>query len=398
MTDNTEEKEEINPLDMPDEEAAELLLSDDDAVITPQEPTSTEETEESSEEEESSEDLGKTEESEKEGKEEEDSEGEEEENLAAKAEDTEQKEDPKERKDQRKSKEAAEETKADDTTTKVEETPKDIDYKAEYERLIAPFRANGKDMQIESVDDALTLMKMGANYNKKMAGLKPNLKLLKMLEKNNLLDESKLSFLIDLDQKNPGAVNKLIKDSGIDPLDIDTEKEDEYRPSTYTVDDKEVELDGVLDEIRDTQSFKDTLGIITNKWDDSSKQVLYDNPGLIKVINEHVGAGVYTKIAGVIESERMFGRLTNMTDLEAYKHVGDAIMAKGGFQTSTEQPDTTESTDAAPVTKKTDPKLNERRKAASSTKSASSSKKTNDFNPLAMSDEDFEKVSGSQFL
>ncbi|RLD76246.1 MAG: hypothetical protein DRJ15_15705, partial [Bacteroidetes bacterium] len=259
MTDNTEEKEEINPLDMPDEEAAELLLSDDDAVITPQEPTSTEETEESSEEEESSEDLGKTEESEKEGKEEEDSEGEEEEDLAAKAEDTEQKEDPKERKDQRKSKEAAEETKADDTTTKVEETPKDIDYKAEYERLIAPFRANGKDMQIESVDDALTLMKMGANYNKKMAGLKPNLKLLKMLEKNDLLDESKLSFLIDLDQKNPGAVNKLIKDSGIDPLDIDTEKEDEYRPSTYTVDDKEVELDGVLDEIRDTQSFKDTL-------------------------------------------------------------------------------------------------------------------------------------------
>ena len=97
----------------------------------------------------------------------------------------------------------------------------EINYQAEYERLLTPFKANGRQMQVHSVDDAMQLMQMGANYNKKMAGLKPNLKLMKMLEKNDLLNEEKLSFLIDLQTKDPAAIARFIKDSEVDPLDID---------------------------------------------------------------------------------------------------------------------------------------------------------------------------------
>lgn len=110
-------------------------------------------------------------------------------------------------------------------TATTDEATSDIDYEAAYKQLTATFRANGKDIQVNSVEDAITLMKMGANYNKKMAGLKPNLRLMKMLENNNLLDESKLTYLIDLDKKDPEAIKKFIKDSGVDPLDIDTEKD-----------------------------------------------------------------------------------------------------------------------------------------------------------------------------
>ena len=89
-----------------------------------------------------------------------------------------------------------------------------VDYKAEYDRLVAPFKANGREITVKSVDDAIALMQMGANYNKKMSALKPNLKLMKLLENNGLLDETKIGFLIDLEKKNPDAINKLIKDSG----------------------------------------------------------------------------------------------------------------------------------------------------------------------------------------
>ena len=89
------------------------------------------------------------------------------------------------------------------------------DYKAEYLRLLAPFKANGKEIAVSTVDDAISLMQMGANYNKKMAGLKPSLKMLKLLENSGLLSEEKISYLIDLEKKNPAAINKLIKDSGI---------------------------------------------------------------------------------------------------------------------------------------------------------------------------------------
>src|SRR5690606_38757650 len=96
-----------------------------------------------------------------------------------------------------------------------------VDHKAIVDKLFAPFKANGKEMVVDNVDDAVALMQMGANYNKKMAALKPNLKLLKLLENNNLLSEEKIGFLIDLDKKNPAAIGKLLKDSGIDPLDVD---------------------------------------------------------------------------------------------------------------------------------------------------------------------------------
>ena len=280
-----------------------------------------------------------------------------------------------------------------------EEDVKDseLDYKAEYEKLIAPFRANGKDMQISNVDDAITLMQQGANYNKKMAGLKPNLKLMKMLENNELLDESKLAFLIDLNKKNPEAVQKFIKDSGLDPLEIDTEGNAEYTPGTYTVDDTEVELDSVLDDIRDTKSFNETIDIISNKWDASSKKVLLEQPSIIGIINEHVSNGVYAKITQVVENERMLGRLKNLSDLEAYRHIGDAIQAKGGF--NKKEPTSKANEDAAKKVDKPkdDPKLKNRKRAASSTKQTPRKKGDKNFNPLALSDEEFEKVAGSPY-
>jgi len=114
------------------------------------------------------------------------------------------------------------EEKADESEKKPDEAA--VDFEAEYKRLLTPFKANGREIAVKSVDDAIALMQMGANYNKKMAALKPNLKLMKMLENNGLLSEDKIGFLIDLEKKNPAAINKLVKDSGIDPMDLDAEK------------------------------------------------------------------------------------------------------------------------------------------------------------------------------
>jgi len=284
---------------------------------------------------------------------------------------------------------------------------KQVNYEVEYNKLLAPFRANGKELKVGSVDDAIALMKMGANYNKKMAGLKPNLKLMKMLENNNLLNEAKLSFLIDLDQKNPDAVAKFLKDSEIDPMEIDTDATSKYKPKTYTVHDKEMELDSVLDDIQDTSSFNTTIDIISNKWDSASKKIILEDPEIIRAINDHVANGIYDQIDQVIQSERMLGRLSGLSDLDAYKQIGDAIQAAEGF---TEQPDnsdnagntgnTTNETQKLKIVskpKKETPELKNRKRAAGSTKS-SSVKKTPDFNPLSVSDEEFEKIAASQFM
>ena len=253
--------------------------------------------------------------------------------------------------------------------------------------LFTPFRANGKDMQVSNINDARTLMQMGANYNKKMAGLNPNLKLMKMLGNNDLLDESKLNYLIDLSNKNPEAIAKLIKDSGVDPLDIDTDSPIDYKPNSYTVNDKEVDLDSVLEDISDTPSFDKTINIISNKLDDASKRVLLDSPELIPKINEHVATGVYGQIMDIIEQERTLGRLTELSDLDAYQHVGDVLDKQGAFN---KQPPAQYQAPSTTPGRVKDPKLNAKKRAASGTKSSPKVRgKANAINPLELSDEDF---------
>ena len=311
--------------------------------------------------------------------------------------------------DEQDAEEVAPEQKLKDEGVKEEkpDTPEAgaVDYKAEYERLIAPFKANGRDISVKNVDDAIALMQMGANYNKKMAALKPNLKLLKMLENNNLLTEDKISFLIDLEKKNPDAINKLMKDSGLDPMDLDAEKASAYRPKTYTVDDREIELDTVLDELQGSPAYNRTLDIVSNKWDGASKQTIAGSPQILKVLNDHVDRGIYDLIIKEVESERVFGRLNGLSDIEAYRQVGDSIQARGGFDhLGTGRSPQGQQTPVAgkvvtPKPKQADDeRLKEKRRAASSTKPVAPKSLPKDFNPLALSDDEFSKIGIDKFL
>ena len=276
-----------------------------------------------------------------------------------------------------------------------------VDYEAAYKKLTAPFKANGREIQVTSVEDAVSLMQMGANYNKKMAALKPNLKLMKLLENNGLLNEERISYLIDLEKKNPDAINKLIKDSGLDPLDLDAAKAGDYKPTVRKVDDREMELDTVLEELQDSPAYNQTLDIVSNKWDASSKQVIANSPQLLKVIANHVQSGIYDMIHKEIENERLFGRLNGLSDIEAYRQVGDAIQARGGFSHLSTQGHQTQ---PKPVVVPPKPQMGdedkrrEKKLAASGSKAVVPSKPATEFNPLSMSDDEFNKVVKQQFL
>ena len=263
------------------------------------------------------------------------------------------------------------------------------------------FKANGKDVTIDNVEDALQLMQMGANYGKKMKGLAPNLRMMKMLDNNGLLSEDKINRLIDLDKKDPAAIAQLIKDSGIDPLELGGEgKDSTYQPKTYNVGDSEVELDAALDDISGTSSYQETLSVISTKWDESSRSAIVADPSIIGTINAHIDNGTFAQVTKVIDKERMLGRLNGVSDIEAYQLIGNQMQEKGQF--AGQQQPAPENT-RAEVKKKivgkkaVDPKvLKDRKRAASSTKSSPGSTKKDSYDPLDMSDEDFMKL-GNKF-
>lgn len=366
-----------NPLGMSDEDfiksyTGESSFDSEEGVDTPLESTEAEdESTESTEEESESTDSEETQVEDESIEEDEDS-GSSEESVTVKDEDTSESD--------------------EDVTDKGTEESSD-EYKTFYEQVTAKFKANGRDMQVNSADEVIQLMQMGANYAKKMAALKPSLSTVKILEKHGLLDDEKIGFLIDLHNKNPDAIKKLLKDSKIDPLDIDIDEASNYQPKSYKVNDAELAMDEVLDALKETPTYSQTLDVVSNKWDDASRQIIATNPQLLHVINEHLSNGVYEKVWTEVERERTFGRLTGMSDFEAYKVTGDRLFGQG---TPASEPPQKK------VIARKEPTVDQdrvrKKQAASPSRSKPTSSKPDDFNPLALSDEEFSRLFNSKFV
>ena len=216
-----------------------------------------------------------------------------------------------------------------ETTEETQETG-EVDFEAAYKRITSPFKASKRMMQVNNIDDAIALMQKGADYHNKMKTLSPHLKMVSMLEKEGLLDQAKLNNLIDISKKDPKAIAQLIKDSGIDPLDIDTDEEVGYKPKDYGVSDKEFKINQAIDDIRGTASFDKTINILAKEWDNESKNLISDNPEIISIINDHVFNGVYDKVQSIVDTERALGRL-NVPDVEAYRQVAEHLQQQGSI-------------------------------------------------------------------
>ena len=204
-----------------------------------------------------------------------------------------------------------EEQKDDSSSTDSSST---IDYKAAYETIFKPFKANGKEITPRNVDDVINLMQMGANYTKKMQVIAPMKKVIESLNKAEI-DEKNLNFLIDVYKGDKEAIKKLLKKHSVDPIELDLD-ETNYVPKNNIVSDEDVEFSNVLDDIRD--SLPKIQDIINSKWDKNSKDKLLSDPKLLRALHEEIQYGRFDKIQAQVEMEKMFGRYRGVSDLDAY--------------------------------------------------------------------------------
>ena len=272
-----------------------------------------------------------------------------------------------------------------------------VDYKAFYEQVMAPFKANGKTIELKSPEEVLELMQMGANYTKKMQSIAPYRKTLLMLENNNLLNEDKLSFLIDLDKKNPEAIKKLLKDSNIDPLEIDTSIEPAYKAGLNKVSDAEANFMSVLSDLKTQETGMATIRTINDTWDEQSKDLLWNDPSIMNTIHQQMNNGAYQLIVDEMERRKMLGQLSpSVPFLMAYQQVGNDLVRQKQRQAQSMQSVQNQSVQPQqPVAVKkqsTKPSVTNDRQARAAGITKTNSKPAKKFiNPLAMSDEEFLK-------
>lgn len=283
-------------------------------------------------------------------------------------------------------------------------------YEEFFKQVMTPFKANGKMVELKTPEEAIQLMQMGANYTRKMQELVPHRKVLTMLQNNGLLDESKLSFFIDLDKKDPEAIKKLIKDSGIDPLEIDTSAEPAYLEGNHRVSDEEVNFSAALEELVSTPEGKETLQVINDSWDQASKDLLWKHPETMATIQAQRDVGIYDRIAAEIDRQKTLGKLPpGMPFIQAYTAVGDQLTKADAFADLREKhqqgnapvdpatPPGPEEKKAAPqavATRVVPPKspVTNSEAASAASQTRATPKQAEEFvNPLAMSDDDFLK-------
>lgn len=233
-----------------------------------------------------------------------------------------------------------EETEQEDVSEEDEESEESdepseedtLDYEAEFKKLIGnPIKAAGKEITVGSVDEAQKLMQLGAGYYKNMEALKPARKIIAMLEQNELMDEEKLNFAIDLLNKNPQAINKLISDQ--DLSEIVDEKNADYTPNNHGVSEQQLNVNEALKEIEDTDTYSRTVNVLGSTWDGDSRKIVQNNPQVIGMINDHIASGVFDTVTAEVERRKMFGSIPAGTpDIIAYKQVGDELYANATNQ------------------------------------------------------------------
>ena len=272
------------------------------------------------------------------------------------------------------------------------EATEGVNHQEFYNTLTKPFKANGREFQVTNPNDMVALMQKGLNYSKKMEEMKPNLNLIKTLEQYGLTDESKLSYLIDLHNKKPEAIAKLIKDSEIDLYEFDTEQANHYVPQSKVV--RKTQLEEVISEVVEANpEFNSVLNTVYTDWDNQSKQAVIDNPNILRIISEQQSNGTYDKIMNIMEYEKAVGRLQGTAFLQAYSEIEQRLLggSTGGQaqpQPQSQQQQAQAFTAPRPNHSNNSSNASEQKRKVASPSTNTAKPSTEAIDPLKMSDEE----------
>lgn len=280
-------------------------------------------------------------------------------------------------------------------------TPEKVEAPEEsLKKLFAPFKASGVEMQVNSVDEAIKLMQMGVDYQKKSQKLSQHRRTLDTLKKHQVGD-NELSLAIDALKGSKEAIGKLIADHNITYEDLfDREGAEAYVPPTdLLVDQKEASLNEVYESLQSSQHFQQIDRILREDWDVESAKTLVDNPSFLTELDSDMKSGQYSQIMQHFNHVKTFGNpdFQGMNDLQLYCAIGTRLFSQNNTQVAQANqpallPQQTPVIAPRPTKPATQPQASVK-KVAPTTQSHSNSQPTQ-ASYLDMPDDAFRKIRG----
>jgi len=199
------------------------------------------------------------------------------------------------------------EPKEDDNEEAISDTPIE-----EFRDL----KVDGKMIPIKSMDEIYALASGGGNLTQKYQRLAGHKKAIAIMQQHNITDED-LSVLAQIRSGNKDALANLVKKSGIDYLDITDEVSNTYNPNEFVPSDVAVSIQEIQDEISVDPEYSITQNVVNNMFDDSSRDMLVENPAMIKGLHQDIKNGVFEQVqAEAYKLKMMTGGIKS--DMEYY--------------------------------------------------------------------------------
>jgi hypothetical protein len=265
----------------------------------------------------------------------------------------------------------------------TEDTPQ-IDYEAEYKKLLK-FKADGQEIELNDINELVSLAQKGVNYTRKTKEISQYNKYIKTLKDNELLDENKINFLIDLHKGDKQAITKHLKELNVDPIQLDTDSESTYTGKKYVPDDIVIQQQEYVDNLYRDPDGKAVIDDINN-WDDVSINKIASNINALNDLMNHKKLGYYDIITKEIQRQELLGNLGNIPYLDAYASIGTQLTEQGKLGNTSPQPQKIVDIKKAV----TEPKLNQINVSKLSPLSGKSTVKQ-EVDPGSLNDEDFVK-------
>ena len=267
------------------------------------------------------------------------------------------------------------------------------------------FKANGLEYEFsekEIKDQFPKVFGQAMDYTKKMQKIKPWRKTIDAIEQANISNDD-LNLAIDVLKGDKGAIGELLKRTGVDALELDTE-ENNYEPKDYGRDETTLALKDVVDEISADPEYSRTQKVLGNDWDESSWNKMSQDPSMIKALHVDMKNGVFDKVQPIADKLKIYDG-GKKSDLDYYMEAGQVFYAQQDANKAAtiaaEQAEAAKAAEAARLAElervKTETANREiekqkaaKRKSAAPAKSGSAAK-TGVTDYLDDSDEDFDK-------
>jgi len=191
------------------------------------------------------------------------------------------------------------------------------------------FKANGKDYDFSSEEIVEQFPKMFAkamDYTKKMQTIAPWRKTIDAIEGAEL-SHTDVSLMIDALKGDKEAITEVLKRTGTDTLELDTDADSNYVAKDYGRDENALAIQDIVSDIGSDPEYAITEQILSKGWDQKSWDTMSAKPELIRLLHADVKSGLYDKLKPTVDKLKVYDGNTK-SDLEYYGEAAKSYYAR----------------------------------------------------------------------